>query len=94
MKILPLDINKSESGFVAEPEGIRFALAVKSLGEGAIDRIVSERKSGGAFRSLQDFCTRVSGRDIHLRTVEALIKSGALTVLDTPDVNISMLART
>ena len=78
VKILPLDINKSESGFVAEPEGIRFALlAVKSLGEGAIDRIVSERKSGGAFRSLQDFCTRVSGRDIHLRTVEALIKSGA-----------------
>ena len=78
VKILPLDINKSESGFVAEPEGIRFALlAVKSLGEVAIDRIVSERKSGGAFRSLQDFCTRVSGRDIHLRTVEALIKSGA-----------------
>lgn len=35
VKILPLDINKSESGFVAEPEGIRFALlAVKSLGEG------------------------------------------------------------
>ena len=38
VKILPLDINKSESGFVAEPEGIRFALlAVKSHGEGAID---------------------------------------------------------
>ncbi len=78
VKVLPLDINKSERGFVSEESGIRFALlAVKSLGESAIERIVSERKQNGDFRSLQDFCTRISGRDIHQRTVEALIKSGA-----------------
>lgn len=78
VKVLPLDINKSERGFVSEESGIRFALlAVKSLGESAIERIVSERKRNGDFRSLQDFCTRISGRDIHQRTVEALIKSGA-----------------
>ncbi len=78
VKVLPIDINKSERGFVAQPQGIRFALlAVKSLGEAAIANIIKERESGGEFRSLHDFCTRVSGRDISTRTVEALIKSGA-----------------
>ncbi len=78
VKILPLDINKSERGFKAEEGGIRFALlAVKSLGEGAIASIIRERKQGGAFTTLQDFCMRVQGRDMHARTVEALIKGGA-----------------
>lgn len=78
VRILPIDINKSERGFVAEPEGIRFALlAVKSLGEGAIGGIIRERKQGGAFRDLNDFCSRMHGRDMHTRTVEALIKGGA-----------------
>ena len=78
VNILPIDINKSERGFVAQKEGIRFALlAVKSLGENAIASIVAERNKGGDFKSLWDFCKRVSGRDISTRTVEALIKSGA-----------------
>ena len=78
VKLLPIDINKSERGFVPEKDGIRFALmAVKSLGENTIASIVKQRKLNGDFRSLQDFCTRMSGRDIHSRTVEALIKSGA-----------------
>ncbi len=78
VRILPIDINKSERGFVAQPDGIRFALlAVKSLGEAAIANIISERNKNGDFRSLWDFCTRVNGRDISTRTVEALIKSGA-----------------
>lgn len=78
VKVLPIDINKSERGFVPENDGIRFALlAVKSLGENAIASIVKQRKLNGDFRTLQDFCTRMAGRDIHSRTVEALIKSGA-----------------
>ncbi len=78
VKLLPIDINKSGRGFMAEPDGIRFALlAVKSLGEGAIASIISEREMNGAFRSLQDFCSRMTGKDIHVRTCEALIKSGA-----------------
>lgn len=78
IKVLPIDINKSERGFTAEPDGIRFALlAVKSLGEGAINAIVKEREQNGKFVSLQDFCRRMTGREIHVRTCEALIKSGA-----------------
>lgn len=78
VKVLPIDINKSDRGFVAEEQGIRFALlAVKSLGGSAIANIVAERERNGEFKSLWDFCSRVSGRDISTRTVEALIKSGA-----------------
>ncbi|MDO5125699.1 MAG: DNA polymerase III subunit alpha [Ruminococcus sp.] len=78
VRLLPLDINKSCRGFVAENDGIRFALlAVKSLGEGAIASIIRERETKGEFRSLQDFCSRMTGRDMQVRTCEALIKSGA-----------------
>ncbi|MGN0601272.1 MAG: DNA polymerase III subunit alpha [Oscillospiraceae bacterium] len=78
VKILPLDINKSDRGFTAEGEGIRFALlAVKSLGESAITAIIKEREEKGEFVSLQDFCRRMTGREIQVRTCEALIKSGA-----------------
>lgn len=79
VKILPVDINKSLRGFVAEPEGIRFALlAVKSLGEGAIASIVGEREQNGEFKSLQDFCTRMTGKEVTVKGVEQLIKSGAM----------------
>ena len=79
VKILPIDINKSEAGFIAEKDGIRFAMkAVKSLGEGAISSIVKERTQGGAFHSLQDFCFRMCGKEITVKGVEQLIKSGAM----------------
>lgn len=78
VKLLRLDINKSEEGFKTEDEGIRFALlAVKSLGKGAIQTIISEREKNGNFISLSDFCYRCAGKDINSRAVEALIKSGA-----------------
>ncbi len=83
VRILPIDINTSERGFVACDEGIRFALlAIKSLGEGAIERIVRERESAGPYRSLIDFCSRVHGKDINARNVEALIKSGAFDTFE------------
>lgn len=77
--VLPIDINKSERGFVAEENGIRFAmLAVKSLGENAIASIINERKTHGLFKSLQDFCFRMSGKELSTKAVEQLIKSGAM----------------
>ena len=79
VKILPVDINKSSRGFTAEQDGIRFALiAVKSLGEGAIASIIREREENGVFRSLQNFCTRMTGREVTTKGVEQLIKSGAM----------------
>lgn len=78
IRILKIDINKSEAGFCVEEYGIRFALlAVKSLGRNAIERVLAERNSKGKFKNIFDFCERLAGKDINSRAVEALIKSGA-----------------
>ena len=78
VKILPIDINRSGRYFLPEQEGIRFSLlAVRSLGEGAVNAIVSEREKNGAYRDIRDFCRRITVRDVSVRAVEQLIKSGA-----------------
>lgn len=78
--ILPLDINKSGRDFIAEPEGIRFSLlAVKSLGDAAVNSIIKERERNGPFKGLADLCRRMSSaRELSQKAVEQLIKSGAL----------------
>lgn len=79
VKILNPDINESDAGFVPSEQGIRFALAaVKNLGYSSIRDIVAEREENGSFKSLEDFCKRVSGREINRRAAESLIKCGAL----------------
>lgn len=83
VRMLNLDINKSQEGFVAEDKGIRFALlAIKSLGRGVIAKIIAERNMKGNYKSLQDFCERMYD-DINVRAVEALIKSGAFDCFPT-----------
>jgi DNA polymerase-3 subunit alpha len=58
---------------------IRFGmLAIKGLGVGIIDEIVEER-SRGAFTSYYNFCRRMfEKKGFNKRSVEALIKAGAL----------------
>lgn len=81
VKLLPPDINKSMMEFSSEEEGIRFGLlAIKNLGRNVIARVIEERRRG-AYRSLYDFCKRLSGGELGKRTVEALIKSGAMDSL-------------
>ncbi len=79
VKILTPDINESEAGFTPTEKGIRFALsAVKNLGYSSIRDIISERGKDGAFKSLQDFCKRMNGKDVNRQAIESLIKCGAL----------------
>jgi DNA polymerase-3 subunit alpha len=62
---------------------IRYGLgAIKGSGEQAIEAIVVARESGGAFTSVYDFARRVDRSRLNKRTVEALIKAGALDCLD------------
>lgn len=78
VNILTPDINESGAGFVPAAQGIRYALAaVKNLGYSSIREIIEERKKGGKFTSLENFCRRVNGRDINRRCMESLIKCGA-----------------
>ncbi|MDE6746593.1 MAG: DNA polymerase III subunit alpha, partial [Oscillospiraceae bacterium] len=79
VKILSPDVNESGFGFSPAAKGIRFSLlAVKNLGYNSIRDLLDEREKGGAFKSLNDFCKRISGRDLNQRAIESLIKCGAL----------------
>jgi DNA polymerase-3 subunit alpha len=77
--ILPPDINESVSEFsVVSEKSIRFGLlAVKNVGELAIESMVAQRRSAGAFSSLYDFCQRVDLRLVNRKVLESLIKCGA-----------------
>lgn len=75
--VLPPDINHSRADFAADGKNIRFGLAaLKNVGRQFIDAIVAERLHG-AFASLEDFISRMSGNDLNKRQIEALIKAGA-----------------
>ncbi len=76
--ILPPHINRSQSGFTAEAEGIRFGLlAIKGLGTNVIASILQQRQAGGNYRDFVDFCRRNAGQELNKRSVEGLIRSGA-----------------
>jgi len=79
IKTLPPDINHSVDHFAVEGASIRFGMAaLKSIGRALTKVIVSVRQEGGLFTSLEDFVTRMPEREINKRTVENLIKAGAM----------------
>jgi len=59
--------------------------AIKGLGEGPVNSIISARQLGGPFVSLLDFCQRVDARSLNKRALEALIRAGALDCLQRGD---------
>ncbi|PWB52314.1 MAG: DNA polymerase III subunit alpha [Nitrosomonadales bacterium] len=70
---------------------IRYGLgAVKGTGEQAVESIVAERKAGGPFHDLFDFCRRVDKRIVNRRTIEALVCAGAFDAIT--DHRASLLA--
>ena len=78
IKLLPPDVNESGANFTVAGKNLRYGLvAIKGIGWGAINGLVAERESGGLFKSFEDFCRRMSGRELNRRAVENLIKAGA-----------------
>ncbi len=77
--ILPPDINKSEAEFsIEEGKKVRFGLsAIKNVGGAAIETILSARNSR-SFTDLFDFCSRVDISKVNKKTLESLIKAGAM----------------
>ncbi|MFH0830598.1 MAG: OB-fold nucleic acid binding domain-containing protein, partial [Parcubacteria group bacterium] len=84
IEVLPPSINQSMTHFtvVDLPKGrfaIRFGLAgIKNLGSDAVEAIRSEHKKSGSFTSLADLLSRVPAQAINKKSLESLIKSGAL----------------
>jgi DNA polymerase-3 subunit alpha len=63
-------------------EAIRFGLSsIKNFGEGISEAIITEREARGAFTSLSDFLSRVGSKNLNKKSLESLIKCGALDSL-------------
>jgi DNA polymerase-3 subunit alpha len=71
-------VNRSEWHFVADtPTNIIYGLgAIKGVGEGAVESIVTARRHDGPFKDLYDFCRRVDIKKVNKRTLEALVSAG------------------
>lgn len=79
LAILPPDVRASDIEFSVEGKGIRFGLsAIKNVGEAAIESVLEARASGEPFHSFYDFLSRVDLSKVNKKTVESLIKTGAL----------------
>ena len=84
IEVLPPSVNYGGLEFAiqdreAQDPAIRFSLsAVKNVGEGPIKAIVAAREEGGLFSDIDDFCSRVDLRQVGRRSLECLIKVGAL----------------
>ena len=78
IRILPPDINRSEAGFSAAGEGIRFGLlGIRGVGKSMVDEWLDVRTLHGPFRDLQDFLENCTDNGMNKRAVESLIRAGA-----------------
>lgn len=81
IEVLPPDINESFEDFasVGKEARIRFGLTtIKNFGEGIAHVIIEERKANGEFTTLANFLERIRDRNLNKKSLEALIKCGAL----------------
>jgi DNA polymerase-3 subunit alpha len=87
LNLLPPDINRGEFRFVAKDKNnVVYGLgAIKGLGEGPVEGIVSSRRQDGMFEDLFNFCERVDSRKVNKKAIDALIGCGALDELVADD---------
>jgi len=88
IKVLPPDINRSQASFSIQVNvednvpAICFGLAaIKNVGSGGVEPIITEHEKGGDFKSVEDLCRRCDLRGVNRRVLESLIKVGALDCL-------------
>jgi DNA polymerase-3 subunit alpha len=103
VEVRPPDINLSQSDFSVvfdpgEPRDnchghVRFGLrALKGAGAKAIEAVITERESSGAFASLHEFCERVPSGSLNKATIEALVCAGAFDSVHGRDKRANMVA--
>ncbi len=72
-------------------QAIRFGLSsIKNFGEGIAAAIIDEKKARGPYASLEDFLSRVDSKNLNRKSLESLIKCGALDSI-SPDGRRSTL---
>jgi DNA polymerase-3 subunit alpha len=84
LDVLPPSVNESFEDFTVivsddGKEHVRFGMnAIKNVGSVCTEEIVKARKTGGKFKTLEDFVKRVQTKDLNKRSLESLSKVGAL----------------
>lgn len=88
LAIIPPDINAGQFNFTVNPGGeIVYGLgAIKGVGEGPVESLLLAREQK-PFSDLLDFCQRVDSRHANKRTMEALLRAGALDKLVEGDLD-------
>ena len=74
----PPDVNASGARFRPEAGGLRYGLAaIRHAGAEAAKDWEAERRAGGPFAGLLDFCRRIPPRHLHRSMLESLVRAGA-----------------
>jgi DNA polymerase-3 subunit alpha len=85
LEVLPPDVNESEHDFAPVASGepkIRYGLsAVRNVGAGAVQQVISARRAKGAFTGYADFCRKVDPSVLTKKVLESLIYAGAFDSL-------------
>jgi DNA polymerase-3 subunit alpha len=82
LKVLPPDVNRSQTYFTPIDGEVRYGLAaVRNVGEGVVAQIMQARQEGGPFESFTDFCRRVDPGVLNKKCLESLILAGAFDSL-------------
>jgi len=83
LEVLPPSVNMSTYHFHAsDDKTIVYGLgAIKGVGEQAMQSVIDSRRQFGPYTDLFDFCHRIDLKKINKRTLEALIRAGALDCL-------------
>src|SRR4051794_15147542 len=82
IKVLPPDVNESDSDYTPRGTDIRFGLsAVRNVGENVVGAIVEARRAKGRYADFHDFCYKVAALACNKKVVESLIKAGAFDSL-------------
>jgi DNA polymerase-3 subunit alpha len=84
INVLGPDINESYHKFTVNAKGdIRFGLAaIKNVGAGAVENIISIRNAGGQYKDIYDFVERVNLTSVNKRSIESLAMAGAFDNLN------------
>jgi DNA polymerase-3 subunit alpha len=82
IKVLPPDVNSSDSNFTPVGTDIRFGLsAIRNVGENVVASIIATRRSKGMYADFADFLKKVEPTACNKKVIESLIKAGAFDSL-------------
>jgi len=92
IKVLPPDVNESQSDYTPLGNDIRFGLtAIRNVGENVVASIVANRETSGRYESFGDFLTKVDANVCNKKTIESLIKGGAFDSLNHPRKGLTLI---